>query len=340
MSKLFFASDNAVKAHPEVFRAISKMEKATALPYGGDGLTQEFETQVKNQFGPKAEGFLVFNGTGANVLALSSVLKPYQCVFCPEGAHLNVDECGALERFSGNKIISLPTEEGKLNIQSIKPYLKIKSFPHHVQPGLISISQSTEVGTVYSCEEIRQLAAFAHENQMLLHVDGARFANAAASLNCSLKQLSSDLGIDILSFGGTKNGMIFGDSVIFFDRKYSENFHYMRKQGLHLASKMQYLAAQFLALFENNLWHKNAAHANAMAQRLYLGIKNKIKIIYPVQANAVFAQLSQLQIEKLQMVAEFYIWDFNQGVIRLMTSYQTSESEVEQLISEINSLDL
>ncbi len=257
-----FASDNNAGVHPEMIEAISAANDGHVVAYGDDPFTARAVKVFQKHFGRDVAVYFVFGGTGANVLGLKAMTNTYEAVVCVESAHINVDECGAPEKFTGCKLLSVRTPDGKLRPEQIKPFLHGVGFEHHVQPRVISVSQATEMGTVYTKNELKTLARFAHDHNMLLHVDGARIANAAVSLNASLREITADVGVDVLSFGGAKNGMMYGEAVVFFDKKLAHNFKYIRKQGMHLPSKMRFISAQFEALLSGDLWRRSAAHAN------------------------------------------------------------------------------
>src|SRR5216683_2141456 len=259
-----FASDNNAGVHLEVLKAITAANQGHVVGYGDDPYTDSAVRQFKRHFGDDVEVFFVFNGTAANCLGLKALTNSYHAVICAEAAHIYVDECGAPEKFTGCKLIPISTRDGKLTVESVEHAYHGIGDQHHVQPRVISITQSTEVGTVYRPEEIQALARFAHDREMFLHMDGARISNAAASLGQTLRQATRDLGVDALSFGGTKNGLMGAEAVVFFDKKLSRNFHYLRKQGMQLASKMRFISAQLDTLLSNDLWLKNARHANRM----------------------------------------------------------------------------
>ena len=240
--------------------------KDTSLPTATIRLPNARVKVFQKHFGKDIAVYFVFGGTGANVLGLKAITNSYEAIVCAETAHINVDECGAPEKFTGCKLLSVRTPDGKLRVEQIKPLLHGVGFEHHVQPRVISVSQATEMGTVYTKNELKTLARFAHDNNMLLHVDGARIANAAVSLNASLKEITADAGVDVLSFGGAKNGMMYGEAVVFFNKKLADNFKYIRKQGMHLPSKMRFISAQFEALLSGDLWRRSATHANRMAR--------------------------------------------------------------------------
>jgi threonine aldolase len=284
--------------------------------------------------GKDAQVFFVFGGTGANVLGLKAITHSHHAIICAETAHINVDECGAPEKFTGCKLLPVATSDGKIKIEHIKPLLHDVGFEHHVQPRVISISQATEMGTVYTPREMKTLAAFAHDHDMLLHVDGARIANAAASLNVKLRVITRDAGVDVLSFGGAKNGMMYGEAVVFFDKSLVNDFKYTRKQGTHLPSKMRYISAQFEALLTADLWRQNAQHANRMAQLLAreLGKIPQIRITQKVEANGVFAVVPKKHIAKLQKKYFFYVWNEQSSEVRLMSSFDTTEEDVADFV--------
>ncbi|MBS0650954.1 MAG: low specificity L-threonine aldolase [Verrucomicrobia bacterium] len=333
-----FASDNFAPVHPRIMQAIIDCNEGHQRAYGADEMTQEAVRLFQEEFGNDCDVYFVFNGTAANVLGLKTIAHSHQTVFCSNVAHINVDECGAPENYTGCKLIVLPEQNGKISIEHIRPYLVDRGVQHRSQPKVISITQSTELGTLYSPEEIRAIADFAHANGMLLHMDGARIGNAAAALKMPLRALTRDLGVDLLSFGGTKNGMMFGEAVIFFDRSLSKEFPYIRKQGMQLASKMRYLSAQFVALLSDGLWLKNASHANAMAQLLYRRVEEElpqIPLTRQVEANAVFALLPKETIPALQEHTFFWVWDDAKGEVRWMTSWDTQPEDVEQFIAVV-----
>jgi threonine aldolase len=330
-----FASDNNAGVHPRVMEAIQAANDGHVIAYGDDPFTARAVEKFHEHLGKDAEVFFVFGGTGANVLGLKAMTQSYHAIICAETAHINVDECGAPEKFTGCKLLPVTTADGKVTIDHIKPLLHEVGFEHHVQPRVISISQATEMGTVYTPREMKALAAFAHDHDMLLHVDGARIANAAASLKLKLKAITRDVGVDVLSFGGAKNGMMYGEAVVFFDKALAQGFKYTRKQGTHLPSKMRYISAQFEALLTGNLWRENAAHANRMAQLLAgeLGKIPQIRITQKVEANGVFAVLPKKYIAKLQKQYFFYVWNEAISEVRFMTSFDTTEEDIADFVS-------
>jgi threonine aldolase len=332
-----FASDNNAGVHPNVLQAIAAVNRGHVVGYGDDRYTEAAVRKFKQHFGSDIEVFIVFNGTAANCLSLKSVTESYHAVICAEAAHIYTDECGAPEKFTGCKLIPIPTADGKLTIESVSHAYHGIGDQHHVQPRAISITQVTEMGTVYTPREVRDLARFAHERKMFLHMDGARIANAAVSLGMTLREATRDLGVDVLSFGGTKNGAMGAEAVVFFDKKLSRDFLYLRKQGMQLASKMRFISAQLEALLSNDLWRKNAEHANRMAGLLQREISKipKVKIVYKVEANGVFVQIPRQAIAKLQKRYFFYLWDEDRSVVRWMCSFDTTERDVKEFASYV-----
>ncbi len=325
-----FASDNYSGADPKIIEAIKKANIGHSGAYGNDIYTKRAVMKFREHFGKDIDVYFVFNGTSANVLALASVTSSFNSVICAETAHVNVDECSAPEKFTGCKLIPILTADGKISVENILPHIIRLGDQHHAQAKVISITQSTEFGTLYSLKEIKEIADFAHKNNMVLHVDGARISNAAASLNKTLKEITFDLGVDVLSFGGTKNGMIFGDAVVFRNKSLSKEFMYIRKQGMQLASKMRFISTQFEELLSNDLWLKNAQNSNKMARLLADEIKNipKIKITQKVEANAVFAIIPNQYLPKLQKEYFFYVWDEKNSEVRLMCSFDTTAEDI------------
>jgi threonine aldolase len=327
-----FASDNNASIHPAVLEAIAAANHGHTVGYGDDPYTRSAIRQFQQHFGSDIDVFFVFNGTAANCLSLKALTSSYHAVICSEAAHICTDECGAPEKFTGCKLIPIPTPDGKLTVESVKHAYHGIGDQHHVQPRVISITQSTEMGTVYKPVEIKSLAKFAHDRNMVLHMDGARIANAAASLGLNLGQATRDLGVDVLSFGGTKNGLMGAEAVVFFDKKLGEDFRFLRKQGMQLASKMRFTSVQFEALLSSDLWLKNAQHANRMAQLLKRDLSKipNVKIVYKVEANGVFAQIPRKAIAKIQKRYFFYVWNEDESVVRWMCSFDTTEEDVKE----------
>ena len=332
-----FASDNNAGVHPNILSAINSVNQGHVISYGDDIFTQSAVKKFEEHFGKDVDVYFVFNGTAANVLGLSAVVEPFNSVICSEVAHIDEDECCAPERFIGCKLVTIPTKDGKIRVEQIKEHIHSLGNQHRAQPKVISITQATELGTVYNPEEIKVIADFAHKNQLFLHMDGARLSNAAASLNVKLRQITADVGVDVLSFGGTKNGMMFGEAVIFFKRKLPENFKYIRKQGMQLASKMRFISAQFEALLSNNLWLKNAKHANEMARLLARKIEevSDTKITQEVEANAVFAIVPPKYVSLLREKYFFYIWNREKSEVRWMASFDTTKEDVKKFVNVI-----
>jgi threonine aldolase len=340
MSKRSFASDNNAGVHPEMIEAIRAANAGHVVAYGDDPFTERAVKVFQKHFGKDIAVYFVFGGTGANVLGLKAMTKSYEAVVCAETAHINVDECGAPEKFAGCKLLSLRTPDGKLRVEQIKPLLHGVGFEHHVQPRVISVSQATEMGTVYTKNELKTLARFAHDNNMLLHVDGARIANAAASLNANLKDITVDAGVDVLSFGGAKNGMMYGEAVVFLNKELGENFKYIRKQGMHLPSKMRFISAQFEALLSGDLWRRSATHANRMARVLASELEKVpgIKLTQPVEANGVFAVIPEKHVEALQKKYFFYVWNEETSECRFMASFDTTEEDVKDFVALVRKI--
>jgi threonine aldolase len=327
-----FASDNNAGVHPEVLEAIARANQGHVVAYGDDPYTRSAVARFEEHFGEGIDVFYTFNGTGANVLGLQALNRPYHAVLCSEHAHIYTDECGAPEKHTGCKLIPLPNPDGKITLDAVRHAYHGIGDQHHVQARVISITQSTEMGTVYQAGEIQALARFAHEHEMFLHVDGARIANAAASLGQTLRQATRDLGADVLSFGGTKNGILGGEAVVFFNRKLSTDFLYLRKQGMQLASKMRFIAVQFEALLTDDLWRRSALHANHMARLLEAELRRipQLKIVWKVEANGVFAQIPQHAIQKIKDRYFFYMWIEEESIVRWMCSFDTTEADVKE----------
>jgi len=341
-----FGSDNHAGVHPEVLIALSQANQGQVPAYGDDPWTREACEKIALLFGG-GEVFLTLNGTGSNVLALRSVLKPWEAVVAPDCAHIHTDETGAPES-AGIKILTLTQEKGKILPDQITKYLGFLGNLHHVQPRILSFSQTTELGTLYTPEEVKILTEEAHKAGLLVHMDGARLANACAELGVSPGVLTREAGVDILSFGATKNGALGAEAVIFFTPGLSTGFEMLRKQHLQLSSKMRFVAAQFLALLKNDLWLENARIANAMAKRLGEGLEiiNKkflprprmLNLAYPIQANALFVYLPKVAGDLLQKEFPFYWWDESTALARWMTSFSTTESQVDTFLKRLEEL--
>jgi threonine aldolase len=329
-----FASDNNASVHPEALEAIRRANDGAVAAYGEDALTELAVGKFREEFGADAAVFFVFNGTAANVLSLQALTRSFHAVLCPESSHIYTDECGAPEKFTGCKLIPLAAPDGKLTLETVAHAYHGIGDQHHVQARVISITQATEMGTVYDPAEIEALARFAHDRGMFLHVDGARISNAVAAQrpSLSLRQATRDLGVDVLSFGGTKNGLMGAEAVVFFRPELAEDFLFVRKQGMQLASKMRYMSAQMAAFLTDDLWRRNAEHANRMARLLEEEVRKipRIKIAFPVQANGVFAQVPREAIPKIQERYFFYVWIEEKSVVRWMCSFDTTEDDVRK----------
>jgi threonine aldolase len=330
INKRGFASDNNAGVHPVIMNAMASVNSGHVVAYGDDPYTQRVTGRMKEMFGEGCEVYFVFTGTAANVLGLSAATRSHHAVICPETAHIQVDECGAPEKFTGCKLLTVVVPDGKISVDLVKKHMHGIGFEHHVQPRVISITQATELGTVYSLEEIRKITAYAHDHDMVVHMDGARIANAAVALGTDFYPMTGGAGVDILSFGGTKNGMMYGEAIVFFDPALAEDFKYRRKQGMQLASKMRYIAAQFDAYLENELWKTNAQHANRMARLLHEAVRDLpgLEVTQKVEANAVFAIIPPEIIPELQKEYFFYVWDEDRSEVRWMCSYDTTEEDI------------
>jgi threonine aldolase len=335
-----FASDNNAGVHPEIMAAIMHCNQGHAVGYGSDVYTARAEEKIKSHFGQDTEVFFVFNGTAANVVGLRNMTQSFNSIICAETSHIQEDECGAPEFFTGCKLIPIEPHRGKLTIDRIAPHIRGIGFEHHSQPRVVSITQATEMGTVYSIEEIRAIADFVHSRGLLLHMDGARIANAAASLGVSLRETTRDAGVDVLSFGGTKNGGMYGEAILLFTPGLTGSFKYFRKQSMQLASKMRYIAVQFESLLTNDLWLRNASHANAMARLLAekAATVPHVQITQPVDANGVFAIIPGNMIERLQNEYFFYVWNEEISEVRWMTSWDTTEEDIDGFVDQLKKL--
>jgi threonine aldolase len=337
-----FASDNGAGVHPDVMRALVDCNKGHVTAYGDDIYTQRAIRKIKEHFGNDIDVFFVYGGTGANVTALKAMTQSYEAIICPARAHIYEDETGAPERFTSCKLIPIPTGDGKLNLDLIQPYLGWIGDEHRAQPRVISITQATEFETVYSLSEIKKVSAFARQHGMLLHMDGARIANAAVTLGLGFKEFTKDAGVDVLSFGGTKNGMMFGEAVVFFNRDLAKNFKFTRKHGTQLHSKMRFISVQFEELLSNDLWKRNAENANRMASLLEKEVRNikGLKIVKSVDANSVFVNVPSRIVKPLQIKFAFYVWtDYGEtSDVRWMCSRDTAVEDVMKFVVEIKKL--
>ncbi|WP_460802055.1 threonine aldolase family protein [Microbacterium sp. GXF6406] len=341
-----FASDNYSGIHPEVLAAITAANGGHQIAYGEDAYTERLQEVFASHFGDGVQAFPVFNGTGANVVGLQSMLPRWGAVITASTAHINVDEGGAPERMGGMKLLTVPTEDGKLTPELVDREAWGWGDEHRAQPLVVSITQSTELGTLYTPDEIRALAEHAHRHGMRLHMDGARIANAAAALDLPLAAFTSDAGVDVLSFGGTKNGAMLGEAIVVLDPAASDGLIFGRKFSMQLASKMRFVSAQLIALLEGDLWLRNARHANAMAARLRTGVEQGIaddtirgvEFTQPTQVNGVFATLPEGVADRLRERFRFYDWDATRREVRWMCSFDTAESDVDEFIAEISRL--
>ena len=331
-----FASDNYAGIHPDILAAMSAINPGHQVAYGDDVYTQQQTSVIKKQFGEQAETFPVFNGTGANVLTLQAMCKPWESVVCATSAHINVDEGGAPEKVAGLKLMQVETPDGKLTPELVDKQAWGFGNEHRAQPKVVSITNSTEYGTVYSVAEIKALADHAHSLGMYLHLDGARISNAAAALGVPLRAFTTDAGVDAVSLGGTKNGAMGAEAIVILNPELAPAIKYVRKSGMQLASKMRFISIQLVAMFEGDLWLKNAQHSNAMAQELYKGIKDipSVEVTQP-QANALFPILPANSIEPLQEVAKFYVWDHTINQVRWMCSWDTTQADVNTFVAAV-----
>ncbi|MEU8122354.1 beta-eliminating lyase-related protein [Spirillospora sp. NPDC049024] len=326
-----FASDNQASVHPEVLAALAEVNGGHQPAYGDDAVTGRLREVVRRHFGEQAEVFPVFNGTGANVVSLQAMSERWSAVVCPESAHINTDECGASEKIAGLKLVTVPAPDGKLTPGLVDRYATGFGNVQRREPAVVSITQSTELGTVYTADETAAVAAAAHERGLSVHMDGARIANAAASLGLPLRALTTDAGVDVLSFGGTKNGLLLGEAIVVLNPGAVRGLAYLRKSSMQLASKMRYVSAQLIALLDGDLWLRNASHANAMARRLERAARAVpgVEITQAVQANTVFALMPKDAAERLRKRFPFYTWDEATGEVRWVCSFDTTEDDVD-----------
>ena len=333
-----FISDNASAVHEKVLKKIGEVNTGVAFPYGNDPWTRQAIENIRSLFGREdLEVFFVLNGTAANVVGLSSLLQSYESVLCAETTHIHTDECGALEKYIGAKIMTVPHQEGKITPASLEAHLQHRGNEHHNQPRVVSISQCTEMGAVYTLEEIRALAEFAHVHGMYLHMDGARVANAVVALGTSFQEMITDTGVDLLSFGGTKNGLLYGEAIVCLRPELAKNMKYIRKQGMQLLSKMRYLSAQFIAYLEEDLWRENAENANQQAARLCKALQEVpgVELLNGVDANIIFARFPQFLIDAMAGKDYFYVMNPRERQVRLVTSFATTDEQIAQFIGEL-----
>ncbi|MCF6525957.1 low specificity L-threonine aldolase [Streptomyces sp. JJ36] len=332
-----FASDNYAGAHPEILAALALANGGHQTAYGGDEYTAHLQHVMRSHFGPHARAYPVFNGTGANVVALQALTDRWGAVICADSAHIHVDECGAPERVGGLKLLTVPTEHGKLTPELIDREAHGWDDEHRAMPQVVSLAQNTELGTVYTPDEIRAICEHAHERGMRVHLDGARLANAAAALDVPMRAFTHAAGVDVLSFGGTKNGMLFGEAVVVLDPDAGRAMKHLRKLSMQLASKMRFVSVQLEALLAKDLWLRNARHANTMARRLEAGVRAVpgVEILHPVEANAVFARLPHEVSERLQKRYRFYFWDEAAGDVRWMCSFDTTPEDVDGFVQAL-----
>lgn len=336
-----FKSDNNSGVHPKILESIISANTGHDNPYGYDKYSAEAKKKIRELFEKEVDIYFVTTGTAANIIGLSCLLEPFEAVVCTDTAHINTDEGGSFERISGSKILYTEGKDGKLEIEDIKPFLTVKGDEHRVQPRIISISQTTETGTLYTVEEIKALADFAHDNHMLLHIDGARIANAVVALNTSFKEMITDTGVDLLSFGGTKNGMMVGEAIISFNNDLTKDLKYYRKQGMQLLSKMRFISAQFIGYLEGELWRENAQNANSMGQYLAneLSKLEGVTVKEGLMTNMIFANMNKKIIDELQEKFGFYTIDEDTNLVRLVTSFDTTKEDIDRFIEAIKEVN-
>jgi len=334
-----FASDNYAGIHPDILTAISEVNSGHQAAYGADSTTEQLDAIIKTHFGAQAVAFPVFNGTGANVLALQAMCKPWEAVICATGAHINSDEGGAPEKVAGLKMHTIPTVDGKLTPALVETQAWGFGDEHRAQPKVVSITNSTELGTIYTPEEVRALADQAHALGMYLHLDGARISNAAAALGVPMRAFTTDVGVDAVSLGATKNGAMGVEAVLILNPELASSIKFVRKSAMQLGSKMRFMSAQLIAMYEGDLWLRNAQHANAMAQKLYDGVKDIPGVsVEPPQANALFPILPADSITRLQAQVRFYTWDHMKNQVRWMCAWDTTADDVEAFASAVRAL--
>jgi threonine aldolase len=330
-----FASDNWAPAHPDVMDAVVRANNAPVPSYGGDPYTQEAEALIRRHFGSTAQPFFVFTGTGANVLSIESCVRPYEAIVCSDTAHIYTSEWGAVERMTGSRILAVHAPDGKISADAVAGMIPVEDDHARARPGVVSLTQATEYGTVYTPDEVRAISRIAHERGVYVHMDGARLANAAASLGLSLREVSTDCGVDVLSFGGTKNGAFCAEAIVFMNEHLARDFVLRRKQAMQLASKLRYMSVQFTALLSNDLWLSNARQANAMARRLGDGLAAipGVTVTQKVEANEVFATVPRSAIRQLTEAASLHVWNESDSELRLVCSFQTTADEVDGFVA-------
>ncbi|WP_374001784.1 low specificity L-threonine aldolase [Bdellovibrio bacteriovorus] len=336
-----FGSDNHAGIHPRILESLLTANTEHAPAYGTDEWTEAAVGEFKKQFGPDAQVFFVFNGTAANVTALRALAKPHQSVFCSDVAHIHVDECGAPEYMAGCKLLPLPSVNGKLQIETLEKAFIRRGDQHYSQTQVLSLTQPTELGTTYSVQELKDLIQWAKARKLYVHIDGARLSNAAFFLKKNFKEITTDLGVDIVSFGGTKNGLMMGEAVVILNKELAADFKYIRKQSAQLPSKTRFIACQFEAYFKNNLWQDIAGHSYEMALYLYESCKNipGVRVREVPQSNAVFATIPSHWVKKLREHYFFYVWDETTFECRWMTSWDTQKQDIDgfvQLLKELS----
>lgn len=336
--KKSFASDNNSGVHPDILKAMVSANESHYVSYGDDIYTPVAREIFRKAFGDTAEVFFMLTGTGANVSALQCITDRFHAIICVQTAHIHIDECGAPEHALGTKLLTVPTKNGKLTTADIESFLHYIGDQHHVQPSCVSISQPTELGTLYTIPELKEIVDFAHTHSLKVHLDGARLSNAAVALDCSIKNLTMDVGVDVVSFGGTKNGMMMGEAVVVFDKGLATSLPFIRKQNMQLLSKMRYISAQFIAYLSDSLYLRNARISNEMASLLYRRLREKVPSIVtsPPECNAVFVKIDNQIAQKMQNERFFYTWDEHDGIYRFMTSYDMTEQDIEDFVEFIS----
>lgn len=340
--KISFGSDNYAGVCNEVMDYLKEINQGHVSGYGEDPFTERAIDLFKNEFGPDIEVYFVYNGTGANTLSLEAMTDSYNSIICSDISHIIVHEVTGPQKWTGCKFISLPNINGKITLNQIKPVYEEGVFwgRHTALPKVVSITQPTEYGTLYSYDEIKEIADFCHNNNMLLHMDGARIANACTAMNCTFRQITKDNGVDVLSFGATKNGLMFGDAIVFFNTQLSCHFDYRQKQGLQLHSKMRFISGQFIPYLEKNLWKRNAEQANKMCQKLAKHLDDAFPgcLLYPAETNQVFAKISNNIIEELHKEFQFYVYNPVENIVRFVTSFDTKEIDIHLFGKKLSKL--